>query len=206
MLQKIARGYLARKRYQAKRNYVIRIQTCVRRRQARRQLVVLRAEARSVSHLKEASYKLESRVDDLIEKLTQQHEADSRLKLEIGEIGDHLHAWIQKFESIDQKVKDVEGVIGKPPQVKTEDGWSTFFNKHDELHASIISTFNKMELRDKEVKRLKEELLQQREDVPRLRVASRSHNFKKSSDSDINELKNQISALKATTDYKLFAQ
>ena len=90
MIQKVARGYLARKKYQATRQYIIQVQTCIRRRQARRQLIVLRAEARSVSHLKEASYKLESRVVDLIQNLTQQREEKSRLKLKAVELENHL--------------------------------------------------------------------------------------------------------------------
>jgi myosin-5 len=206
MIQKIARGYMARKRYQAIRNYVIRIQTCVRRRQARRQLVVLRAEARSVSHLKEASYKLESRVVDLIENLTQQREEKSKLKLKAVELENQVRAWIQKYDKLDQKAKDLEGVIGKPQEVKTEDGWSMLRNQRDTLQAEYISSLNKIKSQDKELMRLKEELLHQRDDVSRLRVASRNNNFKKSSESDISELKNQISALKAATDYKLFVQ
>lgn len=206
LIQKIARGYLARKRYQTIRDYVIRVQTCVRRRQARRQLVVLRAEARSVSHLKEASYKLESRVVDLIENLTQQREEKSRLKLKAVELENQVRAWIQKYDRLDQKAKDLESVIGKPQQVKTEDGWSTLRNQHDTLQAEYISSLNKIKSQDKELMRLKEELLHQRDDVSRLRVTSKNNSFKKSSESDISELKNQISALKAATDYKLFVQ
>lgn len=203
LIQKIARGWLARKRYQAIRNYVIRIQSCVRRRQARRQLVVLRAEARSVSHLKEASYKLESRVVDLIENLTQQREEKSRLKLKAIELENQVRSWIQKYEKLDQKAKDLEETIVKPV---TNDSWSTLRNQRDSLQQEYLSSISKIKSQDKELLRLKEELLHQRDDVSRLRVASRNGNMKKSSESDISELKNQISALKAATEYKLFVQ
>lgn len=203
LIQKIARGWLARKRYQAIRNYVIRIQSCVRRRQARRQLVVLRAEARSVSHLKEASYKLESRVVDLIENLTQQREEKSRLKLKAIELENQVRSWIQKYEKLDQKAKDLEETIVQPV---TNDSWSTLRNQRDSLQQEYLSSISKIKSQDKELLRLKEELLHQRDDVSRLRVASRNGNMKKSSESDISELKNQISALKAATEYKLFVQ
>ncbi|GAA5810824.1 hypothetical protein MFLAVUS_004251 [Mucor flavus] len=208
MIQKIARGWLARKRYQATRNYIICIQTCVRRRHARRQLVVLRAEARSVSHLKEASYKLESRVVDLIDNLTQQREEKSRLKLKAIELENQVRSWIQKYDRLDQKAKDLEDVIGRPQQISTGgDGWTSLRTQRDTLQAEYISSLNKIKSQDKELMRLKEELLHQRDDVSRLRVASRnSKNLKKSSESDISELKNQISALKAATEYKLFVQ
>lgn len=208
LIQKMTRGWLARKRYQATRNYIICIQTCVRRRHARRQLVILRAEARSVSHLKEASYKLESRVVDLIGNLTQQREEKSRLKLKAIELENQVRSWIQKYDRLDQKAKDLEGVIGKPQQITLGgDGWSTLRTQRDTLQTEYVNSLNKIKSQDKELMRLKEELLHQRDDVSRLRVASRNSNsFKKSSESDISELKNQISALKAATEYKLFVQ
>ncbi|KAI9358524.1 P-loop containing nucleoside triphosphate hydrolase protein [Pilaira anomala] len=210
LIQKIARGWLARKKYQAIRNYIICIQTCVRRRHARRQLVVLRAEARSVSHLKEASYKLESRVVDLIDNLTQQREEKSRLKLKAIELENQVRSWIQKYDRLDQKAKDLEGVIGKPEQMKSSDGkdnWHQLRTQRDTLQMEYMSSLNKIKSQDKELMRLKEELLHQRDDVSRLRVASRnSKNLKKSNESDISELKNQISALKAATEYKLYVQ
>jgi myosin-5 len=202
LIQKIARGWIARKRYQAIRSYIIRIQTCVRRRHARRQLVVLRAEARSVSHLKEASYKLESRVVDLIDNLTQQREEKSRLKLKAIELENQVRSWIQKYDKLDQKAKDLEGVVGKP--LSEKDNWTALRTQRDTLQAEYVNSLSKIKSQDKELMRLKEELLHQRDDVSRLRVASR--NNKKPSESDISELKNQISALKAATEYKLFVQ
>ncbi|KAI7880816.1 P-loop containing nucleoside triphosphate hydrolase protein [Mucor mucedo] len=206
LIQKMTRGWIARKKYQATRKYIISIQTCVRRRHARRQLVVLRAEARSVSHLKEASYKLESRVVDLIENLTQQREEKSRLKLKAVELENQVRSWIQKYDRMDQKAKDLEGVVGKPLQTTT-DHWSTLRTQRDTLQTEYVNSLNRIKSQDKELMRLKEELIHQRDDVSRLRVSSRNSNgFKKSSESDISELKNQISALKAATEYKLFAQ
>lgn len=206
LIQKMARGWIARKKYQAIRSYIIRIQTCVRRRHARRQLVVLRAEARSVSHLKEASYKLESRVVDLIENLTQQREEKSRLKLKAIELENQVRSWIQKYDRLDQKAKDLEGVIGKPTQVAEDDNWSVLRTQRDTLQTEYVNSLNKIKSQDKELMRLKEELLHQRDDVSRLRVASGRNSIKNSSESDISELKNQISALKAATEYKLFVQ
>ncbi|KAI8639664.1 P-loop containing nucleoside triphosphate hydrolase protein [Parasitella parasitica] len=201
LIQKTARGWLARKRYQAARSYIIRVQSCVRRKHARRQLVVLRAEARSVSHLKEASYKLESRVVDLIENLTQQREEKSRLKLKAIELENQVKAWIQKYEKLDQKAKDLEETVAKPV---VKDTWSTLRHQRDTLQQEYLSSISKIGFQDKELLRLKEELLKQKDSVSRLRVASR--NNKKSSGSDISELKNQIMALKAATECKLFVQ
>ncbi|OBZ88922.1 Myosin-2 [Choanephora cucurbitarum] len=210
MIQKVARGYLARKKYQATRNYIIQIQTSIRRRQARRQLIVLRAEARSVSHLKEASYKLESRVVDLIQNLTQQREEKSRLKLKAVELENQVRSWIDKYDKLNQKSKEIEGTIGNGPTAesnstgKSDDAWTALKSQRDALQAEYMSSLNKIKSQDKELMRLKEELLGQKNDVAKLKVASKG-GFKKS-DGDISELKNQISALKAQSEYKLYVQ
>lgn len=155
--------------------------------------------------MKEASYKLESRVVDLIDNLTQQREEKSRLKLKAIELENQVRSWIQKYDKLDQKAKDLEGVIGKPKE--SNDGWTVLRTQRDTLQEEYMNSLNKIKSQDKELMRLKEELLHQRDDVSRLRVASKnSHTFKKSSESDISELKNQISALKAASEYKLFVQ
>ncbi|KAI8979421.1 P-loop containing nucleoside triphosphate hydrolase protein [Mycotypha africana] len=211
LIQKIARGWLARKQYQMKRNYIIHVQTCIRQRQARRQLAVLRAEARSVSHLKEASYKLESRVVNLIQNLTQQREEKSRLKLKAIELENQVRTWIEKYERLDQKAKDIENTIGKPANQQqqnddTQDRWSALRKQRETLQQEYYNSLNKIKTQDKELMRLKEELLQQRDDVAKLRMVSKNNTFKKTSDIDISELKNQISALKAATEHKVFVQ
>ncbi|KAG0793223.1 hypothetical protein G6F57_003949 [Rhizopus arrhizus] len=207
VIQKVARGWMVRKQYKATRDYVIRLQTCIRRRQARKQLIVLRAEARSVSHLKEASYKLESRVVDLIASLTQQREEKSRLKLQAVELENRIKGWMQTYEKVDQRAKTLEQSLtngSKSASTDNSDVWLQLKEKREALQNEYIASLNKIKSQDKELLRLKEELLHQKDDVAKLRVASK--NTKKSNESDITELKNQISALKAATEHKLFVQ
>jgi myosin heavy subunit len=207
VIQKVARGWMVRKQYKATRDYVIRLQTCIRQRQARKQLIVLRAEARSVSHLKEASYKLESRVVDLISSLIQQKEEKSKLKLQAVELENRIKDWMQNYEKVDQRAKSLEQSLtngSKPISTNNNDVWLQLKEKREALQNEYIVSLNKIKSQDKELLRLKEELLHQKDDVAKLRVASKS--TRKSNESDITELKNQISALKAATEYKLFVQ
>ncbi|KAI7907846.1 P-loop containing nucleoside triphosphate hydrolase protein [Cokeromyces recurvatus] len=201
MVQKIVRGWLSRKRYQKIRNYVIQLQTAIRCFQARHQLIVLRAEARSVNHLKEASHKLESRVIDLIQNLTQQREEKSRLKLKAIELENQVRSWIQKYERLDQRAKDLEQQYGKNFTITNT---MNLNEQRDALQAEYITSLNKIKLQDKELLRLKEELLQQRDGMSRLRMSRLSTSSDKTL--DITELKNQISALKAATECKLYVQ
>jgi myosin-5 len=59
---------------------VIFMQSCIRRRLARRELVKLRTEARSANHYKEVSYKLENKVIALTQDLQTQRKANEALK------------------------------------------------------------------------------------------------------------------------------
>lgn len=60
----------ARKQYKARRNFIIHLQSHIRSRFGRKQLVSLRAEARSANHFKEVSYKLENKVVELTQTIT----------------------------------------------------------------------------------------------------------------------------------------
>ncbi|KAI8980265.1 P-loop containing nucleoside triphosphate hydrolase protein [Pilobolus umbonatus] len=199
-IQKMMRGYMARKRYHTIRNYVISVQTCIRRRNARKQLILLKAEARSVSHLKDASCKLETRVVDLMENLTKQREEKARLKQKAIELEGQVKAWIQSYESLNHKAKHLEAVVAKPKLVAKDDNWTVLRLQREELQNDYINALSKIKSQDNELSKLKEELLHQRDDVSKLRISTR----KKATDSDINELKSQISALKASSDYKLY--
>ncbi|KAI9245964.1 P-loop containing nucleoside triphosphate hydrolase protein [Sporodiniella umbellata] len=204
-IQKVARGYRARKQYRATRDYVIQVQTCIRRRQARKQLIVLRAEAKSVSHLKEASFKLETRVGYLLNSLTELKEEKSRLKQITTDLGGRVQEWTQSVDKMDQRVRNLEKEFSHTQTALEENStYSALAAKRDALQNDYISFLNKIRAKDKELLKLKEELDHQKDDVAKLRVASKGG--KKSSESDINDLKNQISALKASSEHKLFVQ
>ena len=61
---------------------IIFIQSCVRRRLARKELKALKAEARAVSKFKEISYKLENKVVELTQNL-QARTAEKKELLEL---------------------------------------------------------------------------------------------------------------------------
>ncbi|KAI8881146.1 hypothetical protein K501DRAFT_334936 [Backusella circina FSU 941] len=201
LIQKIARGWMARSRYQAQRAYIIRVQSYIRRRIARKQLVVYRAEARSVSHLKDTSIKLESRVTDMIETLTQQREEKSRLKVKAVELESQVKTWIERYERLDQKAKDIESIIGQPAQ--RQDNYANLRAQREQLQSDYFNSLDKIKTQDKDLNRLKQELNRQREEISNLR---KRNSGTPSDNADINELKNQILALKANCDVKVLVQ
>jgi predicted nucleic acid-binding Zn-ribbon protein len=146
-------------------------------------------------------------VVDLIASLTQQREEKSRLKLQAVELENRIKGWMQTYEKVDQRAKTLEQSLtngSKSASTDNSDVWLQLKEKREALQNEYIASLNKIKSQDKELLRLKEELLHQKDDVAKLRVASK--NTKKSNESDITELKNQISALKAATEHKLFVQ
>jgi myosin heavy subunit len=201
IIQKTARGWMARSRYQAQRTYIIRVQSYIRRRIARKQMVLLRAEQRSVSHLKDTSLKLETRVTDMIETLSQQREEKSHLKVKAVELEGQVKTWIERYERLDQKAKDIESIIGLPAQRK--DNYAQLRAQREQLQAEYFNSIDKIKTQDKDLNRLKQELNRQREEISSLR---NRNSGTPSDNADINELKNQILALKANCDVNVLVQ
>ncbi|KAG2221465.1 hypothetical protein INT45_005006 [Circinella minor] len=195
-IQKIVRGWSARKKYQTTRNHVIRIQTCIRRRNARKQLVVMRAEARSVSHFKEVSYKLETKVVELTQNLAQQKEDKVKLKSKATELETQVKSWITKYDSLDDKAKNLNTVIIDKTTGPESDHWSSLQQQRDGLKNEYMTSLNKIKTQDKEIARLTEELTRQKEEIALLRKASQETVEKPLGEADMSDLKSQIAALK----------
>ncbi|KAI9319339.1 P-loop containing nucleoside triphosphate hydrolase protein [Dichotomocladium elegans] len=193
-IQKVVRGWFARKQYQAQRNHIIRIQTCVRRRNARKQLVVMRAEARSVSHFKEVSYKLETKVVELTQSLAQQKEERARLRTKATELDAHVRSWVAKYDDLDEKAKELAKIVDDSGS--DSDRWTSLQKKRDTLKAEYMSSLNKIKSQDKEISRLTEELSRHKEEIAQLKQVSQDTAQKPLDDTDMSELKRQISALK----------
>ncbi|KAF9079944.1 Myosin type-2 heavy chain 1, partial [Mortierella sp. AD031] len=73
-IQQIWRGAVARRQFKKEMHAVILVQSCIRRNKARKSLLALKAEARSVNHLKEVSYRLEGKVVELTRALDLAHQ------------------------------------------------------------------------------------------------------------------------------------
>ncbi|RCI02977.1 Myosin type-2 heavy chain 1, partial [Rhizopus stolonifer] len=75
-IQKLIRGWFARKKYKTQREFIIHIQSLVRRNICRKNLLGLRAEARSVNHFKEVSYALENKKYEKMERKAKNFEQE----------------------------------------------------------------------------------------------------------------------------------
>ncbi|KAG5645849.1 hypothetical protein DXG03_005191 [Asterophora parasitica] len=105
LLQSLIRGVFARRLFRTDVKHVVYLQSCVRRRLARKELKVLRAEARSVSKFKEISYKLENKVVELTQTLQQRTAEKKQLQAQLSELEQQLQQWINRHEEADTRSK-----------------------------------------------------------------------------------------------------
>jgi myosin-5 len=85
------------------------MQSCLRRRLARKQLQTLKAEARSVSKFKEISYRLENKVVELTQSLQKRTAEKKGLEARVSELEAQLQQWLSKHEEADTRAKKLNG-------------------------------------------------------------------------------------------------
>lgn len=95
-----------RKQYVKDRSDICKVQACVRRHQARNQLKTLRVAARSASHFKEVSYKLENKVVELTQALQKRTAENKEQQAKIKALEQSIQSWIVKYEDAEKKSRE----------------------------------------------------------------------------------------------------
>lgn len=127
VLQKSWRGLQDRKNYKKQVKSAVLIQSLIRRKLAAKELAQLKVEAKSVSHFKEVSYKLENKVIELTQSLTSRIQENKGLMAEITE----LKGLLSHTSSLQDNLKTKEVEFQKN------------FDKQDERHQGEIENLNK---------------------------------------------------------------
>lgn len=99
---------LLRRSYRSDVKRVIYIQSCIRRRLARKELKALKAEARSVSKFKEISYRLENKVVELTQSLQKRTEEKKGLEAQLRQIEQQLQTMVSRHEEADTRAKQLQ--------------------------------------------------------------------------------------------------
>lgn len=95
----------SRRSYRSDVRYVVYMQSCIRRRYARRELKILREEARSLSKYQEISYRLENKVVELTQSLQQRSEDKKKVEAQLVELKQQLQQWMNRHEESDSRLK-----------------------------------------------------------------------------------------------------
>lgn len=107
-IQTAWRGHVQRASYVSDRKKVILVQSIHRRRLARRELLQLKTEARSVIHFKEVSYQLENKVVELTQNLATRTKENRSLHDRLNALEAQMRSWIDKYEKADARSRELE--------------------------------------------------------------------------------------------------
>ena len=99
---------LGYRHYKADVKRVVYLQSCLRRRLARKELKALRAEARSINKFKEISYKLENKVVELTQRLQERSNEKKELQSKLVDLEQQLQLWVTRHEESDSKAKQLQ--------------------------------------------------------------------------------------------------
>ncbi|KAI8098944.1 P-loop containing nucleoside triphosphate hydrolase protein [Halteromyces radiatus] len=197
-IQCAVRGWFARRYVKTQLGYVTLLQSCIRRRVAQKQLMDLRKEARSVSHFKEVSYKLESKVVELTQTVTGLTRDKKALNDRTIQLESQIKTWTEKYDKLDKKNKELESKL-QLPTVPQQD-WDTLQAERDSLTKENQSTLTKFDTQARELAKLTSALSAEKETNAQLQSAleeARQQNALAVDETEVAELKNQIAGLKA---------
>ncbi|KAF7295245.1 Myosin 5 [Mycena indigotica] len=195
LLQSLFRGLLCRRHHRADVRHVVYLQSCIRRRYARKKLRELRAEARSVNTYKEASYRLENKVVELTQTLQARTEERKQLQVRVSELEQQLQQWINRHEELDARTKQSQASLrtAEAELSRRDELLQTKAEVEKRLEEALSKAIEKEEIIQKltdDVSRQAAQLEQQQKAIDT--APSRNHE----DSSVIMTLKNEVSSLR----------
>ncbi|XP_024886489.1 unconventional myosin-Vb-like, partial [Temnothorax curvispinosus] len=110
VIQRFARGYLVRMACKKKLRDIVIVQSCIRKRQAKKIFRQLKAEARSVEHVKSLNKGLEMKIITLQQKINEMAKENQHLKNVQHEMVD-LKCKLDSLKSVDVENKKLNGMV-----------------------------------------------------------------------------------------------
>ncbi|KAJ9119953.1 hypothetical protein QFC24_005436 [Naganishia onofrii] len=195
VLQSIFRGMIVRKHYKQQIKRIVLIQSLYRRRLARKQLVVLKSEAKSATRFKEISYKLENKVVELTQTLQLRSGEKKALQERLNNAEEQIRLLATKHADAETKVKDLALELDKPTVPKSE--YEQLLVARRELESQITAQKARIAEQDAEIQRHLAMLQAQTESAREKQSAADTVAAKSSEDlSTISSLRAELAALK----------
>jgi myosin-5 len=139
------------------------MQSCIRRRYARRRLRALKTEARSASKFKEISYKLENKVVELTQTLQARTMEKKELQGKLTELERQLQSWIAKHEETDARSKQLQNDIQTLHVPKTR--YEELIEAKRTIDEKLEESARKVVQQDEEIRSLTAELERQTQEM-----------------------------------------
>ncbi|KAN0062555.1 Myosin type-2 heavy chain 1 [Thecaphora frezii] len=162
-LQSMLRGALVRMQYRKERRGIIHLQSCYRRRLAKKELVALRNEAKSVSHFKEVSYKLENKVVELTQNLQKRVKDNKELASKIRVLEAQILTWQGRYDELDTKARNLQDEVDKPTVALAE--FEALLAAKKELDAKQEGALKRIAEQEKRIAELSAEIERQAEEL-----------------------------------------
>ncbi|CUS20790.1 LAQU0S01e14708g1_1 [Lachancea quebecensis] len=197
-IQKKIRGFVPRQRFNTTRGSSVRIQSLVRRRLAQKQLKQLKADAKSVNHLQEVSYKLENKVIQLTQSLADKVKENREMTSRIEE----LQKSLSESANIKALLESQKGEHSKDLQEQKDSHDAELANKRVELEeakAEIIAAKQEIDSLLAKQEELRNDV---RLKIENLNKAQQEYADAQTQNSDlkneVKSLKDEINRLQAT--------
>src|SRR4051794_9410549 len=150
--------------------HIIYIQSCLRRRLARAELKMLKVEARSASHYKEVSYKLENKVIELTQNFEQKSQENKILEARTAALESQIKSWIERYEKLEAdssnfKNSTKQSTIGI-------DEFKALQTEKETLESRYRNSLENIKKQDTEIQRLTGEISKKDDEVARLRATT----------------------------------
>ncbi|KAF9107889.1 Myosin type-2 heavy chain 1 [Mortierella sp. AM989] len=166
-IQQIWRGLQVRRQYQKELKSIILIQSCIRRSRAKKELAGLKAEARSVNHLKEISYRLEGKVVELTRALDLAHQQNKQFDSQVASLEVQVRSWKERYESSQlSKSKEIAHAAENPTVPKAE--FENLKAANAELQSKYDESIEKVGTLDQEIAKLTDSLAKTKEEINKL--------------------------------------
>ncbi|KAG0093543.1 Myosin type-2 heavy chain 1 [Podila epicladia] len=166
-IQQIWRGIMARRQYKKEIRAIILVQSCIRRNKARKELMSLKAEARSVNHLKEVSYRLEGKVVELTRALDLAHQQNKSFDSQVSTLESQVRLWKEKYELSQQfKSKEIARAAENPTVPKAE--FEILKSENVELQSKYNESIERVRTLDLEIAKLTESLAKTKDEIHKL--------------------------------------
>lgn len=171
------------------------MQSCLRRRMAKKELKALKAEARSVSKFKEISYRLENKVVELTQSLQERNSEKKKLQTQLSELEQQLAQWINRHEEADNKSKAFQSSLhaAEAELLKRDELLQSKADVEKRLEEATASLVEK----EASILKLTEDVLKQSLQLEQQQKAIQAQPPRDTADTSvITTLKNEVSSLR----------
>jgi len=186
---------LVRRVFRSDVRHVIYMQSCIRRRLARRQLKGLKAEARSVSKFKEISYRLENKVVELTQTLQKRTEEKNEVVAKLAALELQLKSWIFRHEEVDARAKQLASDLAASQTELTHH--DELLRQREAIEKRLEEAVATVQEREQTIRRLEDDLTRQASELEHRAKQVDSLPIRNAEDSSvILTLKSEVSSLR----------